>query len=157
MTPLLAILLTTQTASPVAVAPSSQADSDVAAIMSTVNALRAAVVAHDGAGVLAVIRPEGEATIVAERPDRSFVIRHPTWAEFVGGIRPGPERFDPRFHDVIVRVDGPIAVAWTPYAFSVDGTLHHCGANHFDLLRENGAWKILNITYTYRTRRCQAE
>ena len=157
MYPMIALLLAAQPFSSPASPAASQADPEIAAVMSTVNALRAAVVAHDGAGVLAVIRPEGVATVVAQRPDGSFVIRHPSWPELVGSIRPGPEEFDPRFHHVIVRVDGPIAVAWIPYAFFIDGRLHHCGANHFDLLREGGSWKILDITYTYRTQGCEMQ
>ncbi len=129
-------------------------DPDAAAVMATINALLAGVVAHDGGQVLAAIRPEGKATVVAQGPDGTVVIRHPSWAEFVAGVRPGPEKFEPRLKGPIVRVDGDIAMAWTPYTFLIDGKVHHCGVNHFDLTREGGTWKILNVTYSYRTVGC---
>jgi ketosteroid isomerase-like protein len=142
------------TAPLVPLSASGNSASDTAAVMATVKTLRAAVAAHDGAAVLAVIRPEGVATVVAERPDGTVVIRHPSWADFVGGLKPSPQKFDPRFNHVNVKVDGDIAMAWTPYVFFLDGKVHHCGVNHFDLLRENGSWKILNVTYTLRTAGC---
>jgi ketosteroid isomerase-like protein len=133
----------------------SGSNSDVATVTMTVNALRAGVAAHDGAAVLAMIRPEGIATVVAQKPDGTTAIRHPSWTDFVAGIKPGPQKFDPRFKDPVVKVNGDIAMTWTPYTFFVDGKLHHCGVNHFDLVRENGSWKILNITYTIRSAGCQ--
>jgi hypothetical protein len=127
---------------------------DAVAVMATIKALLAGVVAHDGARVLAVIRPEGKATVAVQQPDDTVVIRHPSWAEFVAGVRPGPEKFEPRLEKPTVRIDGDIAMAWTPYTFLIDGKVHHCGVNHFDLTREGGTWKILNVTYSYRTVGC---
>ena len=97
--------------------PRLKSDPDVAAVMATINALLAGVAAHDSAAVLAVLRPEGKATVSVEKPDRSFVLRHPSWADFVAGIKPGPEKLEPRLHQPIVKVDGDIAMAWTPYTF----------------------------------------
>ena len=129
-------------------------DPDTAAVMATIDGLLRGVAAHDSAAVLAVIRPEGKATVWVERPDRSFAFRHLSWADFVAGIKPGPEKLEPRLREPLVQVDGDIAMAWTPYTFFVDGKLHHCGVNHFDLVREDGRWKILNVTYSYRTVGC---
>ncbi len=134
--------------------PRLKSDPDVAAVMATINAMLAGVAAHDSAAVLAVIRPEGKATVSVERPDRSFVLRHPSWADFVAGIKPGPEKLEPRLNHPLVKVDGDIAMAWTPYTFLIDGKVHHCGVNHFDLVREDGGWKILNVTYSYRIVDC---
>jgi len=122
--------------------------------METIQAMLGWIAAHDSAAVLAVLRPEGKATVSVERPDRSSFLRHPSWAEFVASIKPGPEKLEPRLHEPLVKVDGDIAMAWTPYTFSIDGKVHHCGVNHFDLVREDGRWKILNVTYSYRTTGC---
>ena len=99
--------------------PRLESDPDVAAVMATIHALLAGVAAHDRAAVLAVIRPEGTATVSVEKPDRSFVLRHPSWADFVAGIKPGPEKLEPRLNQPIVKVDGDIAMAWTPYIFLI--------------------------------------
>jgi hypothetical protein len=134
--------------------PRLNVDRDVAAVMATINAMLAGVAAHDSAAVLAVIRPEGKATVAVEKQDGSFLLRHLSWADFVAGIKPGPEKLEPRLKEPIVKVDGDIAMAWTPYTFLIDGKVHHCGTNHFDLVRGNGGWKILNVTYSYRIVGC---
>ncbi len=124
------------------------------AVMVPINGLLAGVAARDPVAVLAEIRGDGEATIVTEAPDGSVLIRHPTWAQFVGGIKPGPEKFEPRIFSSVVLVDGNMAMAWTPYVFLVNGKVHHCGVNHFDLIRAQGNWKILNVSYDIRTSGC---
>jgi hypothetical protein len=131
-----------------------RSDPEVTAVMATINAMLAGVAAHDSAAVLAILRPEGKATVSVEKPDHSFALRHPSWVEFVAGIKPGPEKLEPRLHQPVVKVDGDIAMAWTPYTFLIDGKVHHCGVNHFDLVREDGRWKILNVTYSYRIVGC---
>src|SRR3546814_10786446 len=35
-----------------------------------------------------------------------------------------------------VEIDGDIAMVWAPYTFLLDGKPHHCGIDHFDLIRE---------------------
>jgi hypothetical protein len=134
--------------------PTQSHDPDFLAVRATINALVAGVVAHDGAAVLATIRPEGKATVAVQKPDGTYAVRHPSWTDFVGGIKPGPQKFEPRFKDPIIKVDGNIAMAWTPYVYFIDGKFHHCGVNHFDLTREGDDWKILNVTYSYRTLGC---
>ena len=55
-----------------------------------------------------------------------------------------------------IEIDGDIAMVWSPYVFLVDGKLSHCGTDHFDLVREAGQWKVLNITWTKRKTDCPA-
>ena len=137
-------------------AANARGDTDVAAVMAPINALVAGVSARNSSAVASVLRTDGEATVVAEKPDGTIVLRHPTWPEFLGGIKPGPEKFEPRLKNPIVQVDGNMATAWTPYTFFIDRKVHHCGVNQFDLIRENGSWKILNVTYTIRTVGCSS-
>jgi hypothetical protein len=55
----------------------------------------------------------------------------------------------------IIKVDGPLAMAWTPYQFYYKGTLSHCGVNSFQLVRINGVWKIQYIIDTRRKVGCK--
>jgi hypothetical protein len=64
---------------------------------------------------------------------------------------PGPERFAETMADPTVLIDGDIAMVWGRYSFSIDGKLHHCGVDHFDLVREAGQWKIANLSWTRTT------
>lgn len=54
----------------------------------------------------------------------------------------------------IVKIDGPLAIAWTPYKFYFNGKFSHCGVNSFQLVKINGEWKIQYIIDTRRTKGC---
>jgi hypothetical protein len=85
------------------------------------------------------------------------VINGRSWAEFAAGLTPGPERYEERMPAPAIEIDGDIAMAWGDYVFLVDGKVAHCGVNHFDLVREAGAWKVLNITWSRRTTGCPGQ
>ena len=55
----------------------------------------------------------------------------------------------------VVKVDGPMAIAWTPYKFYVAGKFSHCGVNSFQLVRFNGEWKIQYLIDTRRRAGCE--
>jgi hypothetical protein len=137
-------------ASPVVAAPSA----DEAAVMHTVDAMFAGLSARDGQAILAQVRPEGGATVAIEHTDGTHAVRHLTWAEFAGHITPGPEKYREVLTNPQVRVDGDIAMVWGRYVFTIDGKPHHCGVDHFDLVREAGTWKVLNVTWSQRATGC---
>ena len=126
-----------------------------AAVLAPINAMFAGLEARDGAAILAQTRPEGGATVASEKPDGTRSIRHLSWADFAGGIKPGPERYQEKLLDPAVEIDGDIAMVWSRYVFTIDGKPHHCGVDHFDLVRDNGAWKLLNVTWSSRTNGCE--
>ena len=125
------------------------------AVMAPINAMFSALEARDGAMILAQTRAEGGATMVAEKPDGTRTVRHLTWTEFAGGIKPGPERLREKLLDPAVEIDGDVAMVWSRYVFTIDDKPHHCGVDHFDLIRENGTWKVLNVTWSQRTTGCE--
>ena len=47
-------------------------------------------------------------------------------------------------------------MVWSPYVFTIDGKLSHCGTNHFDMVRDATGWKVQNVTWTQRTTDCPA-
>lgn len=130
-------------------------DSGVTAVMAPVDAMFAALAARDGQAVLGQVRPEGAATVAIENADGSRSIRRLSWSAFAGGIKPGPERYEERMSDAAIDIDGDIAMVWGRYVFLIDGKPHHCGVNHFDMIREAGQWKVLNVTWSQRTTGCE--
>ncbi len=64
-----------------------------------------------------------------------------------------------QFQEVIqsfsIQVDGPMANAWTPYVFSLNGGFHHCGVNSFQLVKDREQWKIIYLIDTRRMEGCQ--
>ena len=58
-------------------------------------------------------------------------------------------------HDYVIKIDGEMANAWTPYSFYLNDSFSHCGVNSFQLLKQNGAWKIIYLIDTRRREGCE--
>ncbi len=123
--------------------------------MRPVNALFAALGASDAAAMVPLLRVGGGATVAAENPDGTRTVTHLNWADFTARLKPGGPRLEERLYDPAIEIDGDIAYVWGRYNFYIAGKLHHCGYDHFDLVREGGQWKIQNITWSSRTTGCE--
>lgn len=126
-------------------------------VMQPVNAVFAAIAARDSAAINAQLLPGGSATIVSEQPNGEFMTTRRTWPELLTHFQPGPEKFEERLSDPAIETDGKVAMVWGNYVFLIDGKVHHCGIDHFDLVRDNGRWKIANVTWSQRTTGCLAQ
>jgi hypothetical protein len=67
---------------------------------------------------------------------------------------PDSVQFEERIKSFKIQVDGPMAHAWTPYEFYVNGTLSHCGVNSFQLFLDRDVWQIIYIIDTRRRGDC---
>lgn len=130
---------------------------DVGAVMTPIHRLFDALAARDPAGIAAVTLPEGVATSVRTGADGRSVRTHTRWADFAARLTSGTERLEEQISDPAVEIDGDVAMVWAPYVFRIDGKLSHCGFDLFDLVRADGGWKILNITWSSRTTGCPAD
>lgn len=90
---------------------------------------------------------EGRLVVLNEQP-QNFV-------NTISTIKPGDA--DERISFETVKVDGPLAIAWTPYHFYYKGQFSHCGVNSFQLVRFNGEWKIQYLIDTRRRQGCKSE
>ncbi len=54
----------------------------------------------------------------------------------------------------VLRIDGPLAIAWTPYTFYYKGKFSHCGVNSFQLIKTAEGWKIQYLIDTRRRQGC---
>ncbi|UOU96939.1 nuclear transport factor 2 family protein [Chryseobacterium daecheongense] len=53
-----------------------------------------------------------------------------------------------------IHTDGNLASVFTPYQFYYKGKFLHCGANSFQLVKQNGEWKIQYLIDTRRKENC---
>ena len=67
---------------------------------------------------------------------------------------PDTLKIEERLHFYTIQTDGAMANAWTPYSFYVQGKLHHCGVNSFQLFYDGTAWKIIYIVDTRQVEAC---
>ncbi|MBX9731288.1 MAG: nuclear transport factor 2 family protein [Sphingomonas sp.] len=128
--------------------------SEFSGVMAPVDAVFAAIAARNGEMLRQIVREDGNLFVASEAADGTRKITHRPMTEFITGMKPGPERYEERLYDPAIEIDGDIALVWGRFNFYIDGKLHHCGYDHFDLVREGGNWKIANITYSSRTTGC---
>lgn len=55
-----------------------------------------------------------------------------------------------------IQVDGNLASVWTPYEFYYNGSFSHCGSNSFQMVRNEGVWKIVYIIDVRKRNTCKA-
>jgi hypothetical protein len=119
------------------------------AVLAPIDRFFAALAAKDAAGMLAEAQPEGRLTAnESGKPPRAM-----NWSEFTARFKPneGPALLERFVGAPAVEADGDIAMVWSPYEFLIDGKVSHCGIDHFDLVRANEQWKILNVTWSKRS------
>lgn len=132
-------------------------ESEEGQVMAPVNAILRAIGDNDGAAILAASRPEGGLTAASDMGGKR-VVKRITWAEFAAGMKPGgADRYEERVFDPAIEVDGDVGYVWARFTVLKNGTPHHCGYDLFDVVRENGSWKVLNVTWSQRTTGCAAE
>jgi hypothetical protein len=87
---------------------------------------------------------------------RTGKIRNESVREFAKQISTLPkDSADERITYDILKVDDGLATAWTPYQFYYAGKFSHCGVNSFQLIRQNGFWKIQYLIDTRRRINCK--
>ncbi len=124
-----------------------------AEVLAPIDALFAAFAAGDAAAMMNHVYPDGRVTAIGPRPDGADGLRQMSWTEFAARVKP-EAAFEERISDPAVDIDGDIAMVWAPFTVRIGGQLRSCGIDHFDLVREGGTWKVMNITFSSRTTGC---
>jgi hypothetical protein len=112
--------------------------------------------AGDGAKVKAAFADSAILQTIGKDKEGRTVIRNQQvagFADFVGKQKAGAA--DERIVFESIRIDGPLAIVWTPYKFYYNGQFSHCGVNSFQLVRLNGEWKIQYLIDTRRKDGCE--
>ncbi|MEO6611300.1 MAG: nuclear transport factor 2 family protein [Chitinophagaceae bacterium] len=92
---------------------------------------------------------------ISRTKEGALVVRNEDPAGFIDFIsKETPGNADERISFDVIKVDGPLAIAWTPYNFYYKGQFSHCGVNSFQLVRFNGEWKIQYVIDTRRKQGC---
>lgn len=93
---------------------------------------------------------------ITRNKEGKTIVQTDAVAAFAGSISKLPKgSADERIVFDVVKIDGPLAIVWTPYKFYFNGKFSHCGANSFQLVRFNGNWKIQYLIDTRRRAGCE--
>ena len=87
--------------------------------------------------------------------DGTISIRDESIHSFIESIAKLPrDAADERIRFDMVKADGALATAWTPYQFYFKGKFSHCGVDSYQLVRLQGGWKIQYLIDTRRKDGC---
>ena len=94
---------------------------------------------------------------ISTNKEGKTILKEDDFNEFVKSIAsiPKDKKFEEKLLDFNIQVDGHMANAWTPYEFWYEEKFSHCGVNSFQLIKDDGAWKIIYLVDTRRQEDCQ--
>ncbi len=123
------------------------------AVMQPIDAFVTSLRTRDTALLVSLFSPRAQ-WVTAGYGDQGITIRRrPAIADVQILTRPGGV-LDEQLYDIVVRIDGDIALVWAPYRFLIGGRLSHCGHDAFHLVREQGTWRLEGGVYTTRPDGC---
>lgn len=126
-------------------------------IMAVVQRLFDGMRAGDSAMVRSVFHPQVRLLSVGNGKEGNVRLNvEPSAEGFVQAVGMShPQRWDERFTNERVEIDGPLASVWVDYTFHLGDKLSHCGIDHFLLVQgDDGKWSIISLADTRRTTGC---
>lgn len=134
----------------------AQGGSEEQAVAAVINQLFTGMRGADTVAVRAAFHPHARLQTATYDQEGRFVLQSSDLDDFISRIGQLPAgALDERLWRATVRVDGPLAAAWTEYSFFLRGNLSHCGVNAFQLVQTTDGWKILQVTDTRERAGCR--
>jgi len=139
-------------------APSSaSAQSDSAAVVGAIERFFDALRAKDTTVMRASVDSAARFTLLRPDPAGGVRVVLLTGEQFLrSASNPNSPPLDEPIRNARVQVDGDLASVWAEYQVRRDGQVSHCGYDAFHMVRRQGAWKILNVSDTFRREGCGA-
>lgn len=133
----------------------SKAQSEKDNIKQVINTMFAGMAKADSSMVHSTLDNSCTLKSVIQKKDGTTVLVEEAVREFLDIVgQPLKAKIEERILLYDIKVDGDMAMAWTPYQLFIDDKLVHCGVNVFMLARRNSEWKIIGITDTRRKDNC---
>ncbi|PWV55660.1 nuclear transport factor 2 family protein [Chitinophaga sp. S165] len=125
-------------------------------VKAAVNSLFTAMKQADSTALMQSFAPGAVLQTIVKDKQGLVSVRTEAISKFASSIGQLPkDAADERITFDVVKIDGDLAIAWTPYSFYFQQKLSHCGVNSFQLVRLAEGWKIQYIIDTRRKNGCQ--
>jgi hypothetical protein len=134
----------------------AKAQSAADSVKITIDKLFAAMKACDGALLKSTFADSAILQTISRNKDGETKVKSETveaFATSISQLQKGDA--DERIVYDLIKIDGPLAIVWTPYKFYYKGAFSHCGVNSFQLVKLNGIWKIQYLIDTRRKKGCE--
>lgn len=137
------------------VAGNVYAQTDTDAVKTAVNHLFIAMKQADSVALLNSFAPNAVLQTIVKDKQGIVSVRTEALNKFASSIGRLPkDAADEQITFDIVKVDGDLAIVWTPYKFYFKQQFSHCGVNSFQLVRLADGWKIQYLIDTRRKGEC---
>lgn len=129
---------------------------DKVKVKRTIEAFFEAFHAQDSVGMKNVVNPKIILQTIGLDKEGNTILRSEDFESLVNSIVSIPDSvsFKEKLTDYSIHQDGMMAHVWTPYEFWLNDKFSHCGVNSFQLLKENGTWKIIYLIDTRKRIGC---
>ena len=125
-------------------------------VKTVVNKLFEAMKTGDAALLKSTFADSAILQTIGRSKEGNVVIQNEVIADFIDFVSKQPKgAADERIVFDMIKIDGPLAIVWTPYKFYFNGTFSHCGVNSFQLVKINNDWKIQYLIDTRRRKGCE--
>ena len=127
-----------------------------AAVLAVVERMFDAMRAGDSTALRDLLHPSATGATTFVRDGVPTIQREASMDGFVQAVgTPHEAIWDERIGDPEVRIDGPLATVWTPYAFYAGDQFSHCGVDAFQLFKGETGWKVFHVADTRRREGCE--
>ena len=134
---------------------SGKAQTSEDSVKAVINKMFVAMKEGNGANLKSTFADSIVFQTISRNKEGQLIVKNEDPAGFINFIsKETPGNADERITFDVVKVDGPLAIAWTPYNFYYKGAFSHCGVNSFQLVRFKGEWKIQYLIDTRRKLGC---
>jgi len=125
-------------------------------VRAAVNNLFTAMKSSDSVLLKTCFAETGILQTITKNKEGRIVVKDESLHEFCVSVSSQPKgSLDEQIVFDVVKIDGPLAIAWTPYNFYHNGKFSHCGVNSFQIVRFDGTWKIQYLIDTRRRVGCK--
>lgn len=133
-----------------------QAQTTEDSVKACINNMFTAMKTSNGAALQNCFADSAVLQTITRNKEGKTIVRNEAIAAFVQQIAGLPvNSADEQIVFDGIKIDGPMATAWTPYNFYFNGKFSHCGVNNFVLVRQENGWKIQYIIDTRRRQGCK--
>ncbi|MEI7487151.1 MAG: nuclear transport factor 2 family protein [Chryseobacterium sp.] len=95
-------------------------------------------------------------TAILQTITKDGMVKTENIPDFISSIsKASKDDLDERVTIESIHIDGNLASVFTPYQFYYKGKFLHCGANSFQLVKQNNVWKIQYLIDTRRKENCE--
>ncbi|MEY2834455.1 MAG: hypothetical protein RLZZ557_117 [Bacteroidota bacterium] len=109
----------------------------------------------DSISIASVFAPNAIMQTIVVDKDGNTSVRQDKVANFVSFVgKQAKGAADEQITFETIKIDGALAIVWTPYRFVYNGQFSHCGVNSFTLVKLPDGWKINYLIDTRRKSGC---